>query len=163
MDYPFSRNTLWVNTPTHIFGHVMHIHANTEYGQPAICGECLRCHSTITYRIQFQFQVYISRAVETCELWQVLGSWISVSEVKNHLREHIVMVARKCLFLVTTKDNSGRGQTRNMTVLVATRIAFLAVRRETVNSGRDLLLWSPPRSPQFWSPNTTSLVATRNV
>ena len=44
------------------------------------------------------------------------------------------------LFLVTTQDNSGRGQTRNMTILVATRIAFLAVRRETVNSGRDLLL-----------------------
>ena len=86
VDNPFSRNTLWVNKPTHIFGHVMHIHANTEYGQPAICGECLRCHSTITYRIQFQFQVYISRAVETCELWQVLGSWISVSEVKTHLR-----------------------------------------------------------------------------
>ena len=86
VDHPFSRNTLWVNTPTHIFGPVMHIHANTEYGQPAICGECLRCHSTLTYRIQFQFQVYISRAVETCELWQVLGSWISVSEVKTHLR-----------------------------------------------------------------------------
>ena len=63
---------------------------------------------------------------------------------------------------MTTQDNSGRGQTRNMTILVATRIAFLAVRRETVNSGRDLLLWSPPRSPQFWSPNTTNLVATRN-
>ena len=34
----------------------------------------------------------------------------------------------------------------------------LDVRRETVHSGRDLLLWSPPRSPQFWSPNTTNLV-----
>ena len=86
VDNPFSRNTLWVNTPTHIFGPVMHIHANTEYGQPAICGECLRCHSTITYRNQFQFQVYISRTVETREIWQVLGSWISVSEVKTHLR-----------------------------------------------------------------------------
>jgi len=42
---------------------------------------------------------------------------------------HIVTVT----FLVTTQDNSGRGQTRNMTILVATRIAFLAVRRETVN------------------------------
>ena len=63
---------------------------------------------------------------------------------------------------MTTQDNSGRGQTRNMTILVATRIAFLAVRRETVNSGRDLLLWSPPRSPHFWSPNTANLVATRN-
>ena len=38
---------------------------------------------------------------------------------------------------------------RHMTILVATRIAFLAVRRETVNSGRDLLLWSPPRSRTF--------------
>ena len=61
-----------------------------------------------------------------------------------------------------THDNSGRGQTKNMTILAATRIAFLAVRWETVNSGRDLLPLSPPRSPQFWSSNTTNLVATRN-
>ena len=64
---------------------------------------------------------------------------------------------------MTTHDNSGRGQTRNMTILVATRIALLAVRRETLNSGRDLLLWSPPRSPHFWSPNTTNSMPNLHV
>ena len=70
--------------------------------------------------------------LERSECWK---QWEQVRIHGIYLRQ-----LESVLFLVTTQDNSGRGQTRNMTILVATRIAFLAVRRETVNSGRDLLL-----------------------
>ena len=86
----------------------------------------------------------------------------SLGEENSEVWDILLRYLESILFLVTTHGNSGRSQTRNMTILVATRIAFLAVRRETVNSGRNLLLWSPPRSSQFWSPNTTNLVTTRN-